>query len=550
VRGLVDSHIRLIRAICGYVPEPKLPEWGRYATLLRDASMTSATPESKPSMAEVKILCPICHKPNTRTTDNYRTARFCQHCGQDVVLNNNGPRYYITRIIKEGGQGAVYQAIDDAQRVYAVKEMLDRFTDPKERAEALDRFKAEAQMLMRLVHPRIPRVYASFEDEDRHYLVMDFVRGEDLEDVIRRRGSLPEDEALAIADQMFDVIEYLHRQRPPIIFRDMKPSNIMIESGGSVKVIDFGIAKMLQGTNRGTQIGTPGYAPPEQYQGMATVASDVYSLGATLHHMMTGRDPRDEPPFSFPPVYGLKQSVSRRTSEAVQRALQMKPEDRWSSVAEFRKALRPAAPQPAQVRVAPGVQPAAPQVRAPAAPAQAVPGSPPAAPTPAPRTPPLAPTVPIAPAGAARPAAPPAPAQSAPAKQQPARRRGFGWLGTLAFGLVVVVLIGATLLAAFPNLISDYVSLPGPAAQPTQQVLIQRPYSVELEVVVPPGGDVRAAFVEAYRLRAQAELGPQTQVNTNVPLAYVGGDPQQTGQDASGTKYRATVSGYVLVPPS
>ncbi|HWQ11964.1 MAG TPA: serine/threonine-protein kinase, partial [Roseiflexaceae bacterium] len=341
-----------------------------------------ATLESRGRMAEVKILCPICHRPNTRTTENFRTARFCQHCGRDVVLNNvpgrDGPRYYITRIIKEGGQGAVYEAIDDSMRVYAVKEMLDRFSDPKERAEALERFKAEAAMLVRLSHPAIPRVYASFEDEQRHYLAMDFVRGEDLEDVIRREGSIPEDRALAWAAQIFDVIEYLHGQRPPIIFRDMKPSNIMIEPGGGVKVIDFGIAKMLQGAQRGTQIGTPGYAPPEQYQGLATVASDIYALGATLHHMLTGRDPRDEPPFSFPPVYGLKPTVSKRTSDAIQRALQMKPEDRWPSVRQFREALLP----PPQVRVAPVPQPA--PAPAPARPAPAaLPAAQPPRPAPA-----------------------------------------------------------------------------------------------------------------------------------------------------------------------
>ncbi len=508
-------------------------------------------------MAEVRILCPSCHKPNTRTTENFRTARFCQHCGKDVVLNNapgsRGPRYYITRIIKEGGQGAVYEVIDDAQRVYAVKEMLDRFTDMRERAEALERFQEEANMLLRLSHPRIPRVYASFEDEARHYLAMDFVRGEDLEDIIRREGSIPEPQALEWADQICDVLEYLHRQRPPIIFRDMKPSNIMIERNGGVKIIDFGIAKMLQGSQRGTQIGTPGYAPPEQYQGLATVASDIYSLGATLHHMLTGRDPRDEPPFSFPPVYGLKPTVSKRTSDAIQRALQMKPEDRWRSVAEFRAALRPA-PQPAQVRVAPAARPAAAAAQVSAAPAQGAgsaakgapaPARPAARPAPAPapaRQPAQAPTQAVAPtAQAARPAAPAVPAQ----------RGGVGrFFRRLLFTLVAIVLIGAALWFAFPDVVGRYVDLPIsiPGSAPTPAVLIQRPYSVDLEVIVPPGGDVRAAFEAAYTKSAQELFGPETRVNTNAPLAFVGGEPQLLGEDATGTKYRATMSGYVLVP--
>jgi eukaryotic-like serine/threonine-protein kinase len=516
-------------------------------------------------MAEVKILCPICHKPNTRTSENFRTARFCQHCGSDVVLNNlpgsNGPRYYITRVIKQGGQGAVYEAIDDTQRIYAVKEMLDRFTDPKERDEAVERFEEEAAMLVRLSHPRIPRVYASFEDEKRHYLAMDFVRGEDLEDVIRRDGSISEARTLEWAAQIFDVIEYLHRQTPPIIFRDMKPSNIMIEQSGGVKIIDFGIAKMLQGTQRGTQIGTPGYAPPEQYQGLATIASDIYSLGATLHHMLTGRDPRDEPPFSFPPVYGLKPTVSRRTSDAIQKALQMKPEDRWRSVAEFRAALLPA-PQPAQVRVAPAARPAAAaQVnRTPAQAAASTPRAP--APQPAPR-----PAQP-APVQAARPAAQPARAQATPAAQTtpaPAAKPspqpvGIGggirrFFTRLLVTLVVLALVAATLVLAFPNVVGQYVpielpSLPiqNPVATPSPQVFIQRSYEVELEVVVPAGQDVRAAFEAAYLARAQAEFGPTTRINSNVGLQYVGGAPETINEDAAGATYRATMSGFVLVP--
>ena len=255
-----------------------------------------------------QILCPKCHKPNLRR------ARFCQHCGHDVILNNAGPRYYITRVIKEGGQGAVFEAIGDDGRIYAIKQMLDRFTDPRERDEAIARFEAEAKILERLRHPRIPRVYADFKDEGYHYLAMDFVRGSDLEDIIRRERYIPEERALQWADQICDVLEYLHQQKPPIIFRDMKPSNIMIEPDGNVKLIDFGIAGVFQTLQPGAHIGTPGYAPPEQYQGLATPASDIFALGATLHHMLTGRNPRHEPPFSLPPVNALRPIGSTDTT--------------------------------------------------------------------------------------------------------------------------------------------------------------------------------------------------------------------------------------------
>src|SRR5262249_33976658 len=244
---------------------------------------------------------------------------------------------------------AVYRAVGadrDGQPqgapIYAIKEMLDRFTTAKEHDEALDRFEHEANLLKRLRHPRIPRIYADFKDEGRQYLAMDFVEGQDLEEGIKREHRIPEEQALKWADQICDVLEYLHSQKPePIIFRDMKPSNVMIEPDGNVKLIDFGIPKVFQHAQRGTQIGTPGYAPPEQYQGLATPASDIYALAATLHHMLTGRDPRDEPPFSFPPAYGLNPSISKRTSDARQKALQMTAEDRFQSIAEFRAALRP-----------------------------------------------------------------------------------------------------------------------------------------------------------------------------------------------------------------
>jgi serine/threonine-protein kinase len=513
-------------------------------------------------MAETpQILCPKCHKPNLRR------ARFCQHCGHDVVLNNTGPRYYITRVIKEGGQGAVFEAIDDGNQVYAVKQMLDRFTDPKERAEAVDRFEAEARILQRLSHPRIPRVYVSYQDEGFHYLVMDFVRGEDLEDVIRRERYIPEDRALVWAEQICDVLEYLHSRNPAIIFRDMKPSNIMIEPGGSVKLIDFGIAKTFNPTRHGgTQIGTPGYAPPEQYQGMATPTSDVYSLGATLHHMLTGRDPRDEPPFTFPPVYALRPSVSKRTSDAVQRALQMKPEDRYRSVAELRAALIPPRPQPAQVRVAPAPQPA---VAAPATPATGrVASAPPTQPAPAARpqqAPPAQPApatrqqaqpaarpqptqpIPQAAQPAVQPAAPPVarPQPAQPAPQQPAQpKRRNNWGGCL-FALIAIVLIIATLVFAFPDAARNLPGLPS-FSTPTPQTLIAQPFTIEnLEIIVPPGQDVRAAYLSAYEQIARETFGPTTRVNYNQPPAFIG-EPERIGDDANGTRYRATITGSVV----
>ena len=501
-----------------------------------------APPITRTAMAEAQqILCPNCHKPNLRR------AKFCQHCAHDMVLNNDRPRYYITRVIKAGGQGSVFETIGDDGQVYAVKEMIDNFTNPKDRLEAVDRFEAEAKMLRRLSHARIPKVYADFKDEGRQYLAMEFVRGEDLEEVIRKHpGGLPEQQVLEWADEICDVLGYLHNHKPePIIFRDMKPSNVMIEPDGKVKLIDFGIAKVFERTERGTQIGTPGYAPPEQYQGLATVESDIYALAATLHHMLTGRDPRDEPPFSFPPVYGLKPAISKRTSEALQKALQMNPEDRFQSIGEFGAALRP--PAPPQVRVAQNtsVLMPQPQVAAPVA----TPMRPPVA------APPLAAVnSPMQSAVQARPAAPAVPIAAPVPQAQPRRRGGFGrFIRGILVLLVVLGLIAATLVFAVPSIVEQY--LPGvisaPQSTSVPQTFIHEPFTSEdMVVIVPPSRDVREAFVEAFTGKAREARGADVRINLNVPPTYLGGEPVKIGEDASGVSYRGSMTGYILVPKS
>jgi serine/threonine-protein kinase len=496
-------------------------------------------------MAEAQqILCPKCYKPNLRR------AKFCQHCAHDMVLNNDGPRYYITRVIKAGGQGSVFETIGDDGKVYAVKEMIDNFTNPKDRIEAVDRFEAEAKMLRRLGHPRIPKVYADFKDEGRQYLAMEFVRGEDLEEVIRKHpGGLPEQQVLEWADEICDVLGYLHNHKPePIIFRDMKPSNVMIEPDGKVKLIDFGIAKVFERAERGTQIGTPGYAPPEQYQGLATVESDIYALAATLHHMLTGRDPRDEPPFSFPPVYGLKPTISKRTSEALQKALQMSPDDRFQSIGEFRDALRPPAPQ-VRVSQSTAVLTPQPQVATPAAPASRPPVAAP---------PPVAAKQPAQPAVQARPAAPAVPIAAPAPQAQPRRGGGFGsFVRGLLVLLLVVGLIGATLVFAFPSIVDQVlpgvISAPQPTVAPAQRIYVPAGTFTlqDQEIIVPAGKDVREAYQEAFiqLARNDPKYGPEAIVSPNAPPAFIGA-PEQVGQDAQGTRYRATMQGLVYVPKS
>ena len=498
-----------------------------------------------PMAVEIAVLCPFCHKPNQAA------ARFCQHCGRDIILNNevptDGREYVITRVIKQGGQGAVYEARrrpDDGQR-YAIKEMLDRVDDPRESAEAVARFNAEAELLQSLDHPRIPRIYSHFTDSGRHYLAMDYIEGEDLEDIEKRQGAVPEAQVLAWADQICDVLGYLHKKG--LVYRDMKPSNVMIERDGGVKLIDFGIAKLFKPTERGTQIGTPGYAPPEQYQGIATPASDIYALGATLHHLLTGRDPREDKPFDFPPVRDLNPNVSKRTSDAIVGALKMKAEERWGSVAEMRALLRPLSGKlqpPVQVRVSPptAAMPASPQVSAPPAP-NVVP-----VPAETPRR------------GVSTTASAPAPTRPAPvpvatpapiAAPAPRRRGGFGrFLLTL---LVLASIAAGVIYFQFPAVWQagvDQVQQVIPTTVPTAAPLVAQQRSYDVQVTLPDNADdtaVRAALRDAFAKQAQAEFGPSVVINENVPPSVVGGIDKQPADNGNAT-YSAKMQGLLLAP--
>ena len=211
-------------------------------------------------------------------------------------------RYEIIRVLGIGGMGAVYQARDlrfsNVSRLCAVKEMFSTAVDPRMRQLALDNFSREANILAALNHPSIPKIFDFFSEGQRVYLVLEFVDGHNLEAIIESSPDFLEEGLVAEwAVQICDVLDYLHSQKPnPIIFRDLKPSNIMVTPQNWVMLVDFGIAKVFQVGEKGTMIGTEGYSPPEQYRGVAELRGDLYALGATLHHLLTKRDPRVDPP--------------------------------------------------------------------------------------------------------------------------------------------------------------------------------------------------------------------------------------------------------------
>jgi tetratricopeptide (TPR) repeat protein len=252
-------------------------------------------------------------------------------------------RYVVRRLISRGSFGAVYE-VDDARftgQRRALKELVPVAMNVQEFEESRRWFLREGEILGELNHPAIPRIWDSFEQQSRLYIVMQYIEGSTLEATLQTQPGkgLPAEQVLDWAAALCDVLEYLHGHQPPVVFRDLKPDNIMIESSGRLMLIDFGIATRFAPQRIGTTIGTPGYAPPEQYQGLSEPRSDLYALGATLHHLLTGRDPTEQPPFSFPPLDPGALRISPALARMIDRSLSFILSERPASIVEFRQAL-------------------------------------------------------------------------------------------------------------------------------------------------------------------------------------------------------------------
>lgn len=317
---------------------------------VKSPSEAISEPVSEPSGGvstdDVKVLGTSA-TPHKGTTGGHKPS--VKQLEPGSVLNG---RYEIVRRIGGGGMGAVYLAKDrnlgDAPR--AVKEMVESHLDPTQHEKAIGDFKRESLLLTSLEHPSIPTIYDYFYDESsgRFYLVMKYISGGDLASRLRSAigGRIDEKTVTDWGMQVADVLEYLHTRPKPIIYRDLKPANLMIDgNSGRVMLIDFGIARWVSQQEKGvTAVGTMGYAPPELFSGRVQPGSDIYSLGATMFHLVTGADPQDNPLLIFdfsknPRPRQIAPSLSTEMERILMRAVEYKPDDRFRSAGELRNEL-------------------------------------------------------------------------------------------------------------------------------------------------------------------------------------------------------------------
>lgn len=253
------------------------------------------------------------------------------------ILQN---RYQLEGVLGQGGMGTVYLAKDQRldDRLCVLKELRSNFYRDEDKQRALSFFDREARMLARLKHINIVQVSDYFSENGKYYLVMEYVDGENLHSIMQRREAEPfaENQVVHWAIEICDVLTYLHSQDPPVIYRDLKPSNIMINAEGQLKLVDFGIARKVEQEDENTRVVSAGYSPPEQYWGQANIHSDLYSLGATMYFLLTGKDP--EPLKSASPAEE-NEDVSEYLDSVVQKCMAQESSQRYSSARELREAL-------------------------------------------------------------------------------------------------------------------------------------------------------------------------------------------------------------------
>lgn len=244
-------------------------------------------------------------------------------------------KYKILAEIGRGGMSVVYLAMDQRlNKQWAIKEIRKKGNGKNDEV-VVNSLLAEANLMKRLDHPALPRIVDIIDNGVTIYIVMDYIEGESLDKILNEYGAQPEDKVIDWAKQLCDALSYLHSQKPPIIYRDMKPANVMLKPEGNIKIIDFGIAREYKDQSLAdtTVLGTRGYAPPEQYSGHTDPRSDIYALGMTMHHLLTGVDPRVEK--TYAPVRQWNPELSEGIEIIINRCVEAAAENRYQSCADL-----------------------------------------------------------------------------------------------------------------------------------------------------------------------------------------------------------------------
>lgn len=320
------------------------------------------------------MFCPKCGKKNMDT------ALYCIFCGfnltdevskliEEEVLSETGEvdtddlfvesggtasgeinitlqdgRYTLLKEIGSGGMGKVYLARDEKMEFdVVIKEMLPHFRTPEEKKYIKKHFEEEAKMLFRLKHYGLPRVTDYFFIGETAYIIMEYIAGKDLETLIKERPNhmITLEEFFYWIWNVLDILEYLHNQDPPIIHRDIKPGNIMLSTNDHIMLVDFGVARTIGlSSSTQTRVGTPGFASPEHFYGKFLLASDIFSLGATFHYLLSGDDPRLRNPFDYPPLEHYRNDVPPELQKIFDKMLQTEVKERYSNVSKVQKDLK------------------------------------------------------------------------------------------------------------------------------------------------------------------------------------------------------------------
>lgn len=251
-------------------------------------------------------------------------------------------KYEILKEVGRGGMSIVYLAMDNRlNKQWAVKEIKKKGSNSANQI-VVQSLLAEANLMKRLDHPHLPRIVDIIDDGNTIYIVMDYIEGEPLDKLLKAKGAQEQDAVIEWGKQLAEVLDYLHTREPAIIYRDMKPANVMLRPDGTVKLIDFGIAREYKERNSAdtVSLGTKGYAAPEQFGGMGQTdaRTDVYGWGVTMYHLVTGKNPC-EPPYEILPIRNINPKLSSGLEVVIQKCTQLNPDDRFQSFAEVLYAL-------------------------------------------------------------------------------------------------------------------------------------------------------------------------------------------------------------------